>query len=90
MAIAGVYQKVWTKEINNDSIVIDSSFNLTILSVIQISGTGSMTGALNSSGLPSTPITLPLGTTVTVTGDNGLILDGITIATTGVISIVGR
>lgn len=90
MGIAQTFQQIWSYELNNDTITIDSSFGLTIISFVLTSGDGSFQGSLSASGIPSSPITLVVGETVTLTGDNGFILNGITITTTGIVSIVGR
>jgi len=90
MGIAQTFQGIWSYELNNNTITIDSSFGLTIISFVLTSGAGSFQGSLSASGIPSAPITLVVGETVTLTGDNGFILNGITITTTGIVSIVGR
>lgn len=81
--------KTWTYNIVNDSLTIDSSFGLRKMSILLTSGTGTYTGDLQAGALPSQPLALIIGTPVTI-GDPQVILDGITLTTTGTIQIIGR
>lgn len=81
--------KTWTYNVTNGSLTIDSSFGLRKLSILLISGTGTYTGDLQAGVLQSQPLDLIVGTPVTI-GDPQVILDGITLTTTGTIQIIAR
>ncbi len=85
----GISQKIWTKEITNTSLVITEDFGLKSISILLKSGTGSIDGTLTlENGVTSDAINLVVGTPLTLSGYTPL--DGITITTTGVISIIGK
>lgn len=92
MAIAQTFQQIWSHELTAASspLVIDSTFGLTTLSIVLTAGAGTFTGTLTSGGTPSSAITLVIGESITVSGGGGFLLDGITITTTGTVSILGR
>ena len=84
--------KTWTYNLVNGSITITPAFSLTRLQVLLVSGTGTATGSLNTGGIPSQPLALTIG--VPLGFSNGpssvLVLEDITITTTGTIQIIGR
>jgi hypothetical protein len=85
----GISQKIWTNELTNSTLVITEDFGLKSISILLKSGTGSVEGGLIlENGVTSTPINLVVGTPLTLSGFTSL--DGITIITTGVISIIGK
>lgn len=84
--------KTWTYNLINDSLTIDSSFGLTRLSILLISGTGSYTGSLQVKNYPSQPIALQVGTPVNLSAEPSapIALGDITLSTTGTILIIGK
>lgn len=87
-----VVSKSWTYQIVNDSLIITSDFGFTIVSVLASSGTVTIIGSKIANGIPSAPIVLQEGQGITISdGDNSTIpIDGITIITTGIASLIGR
>lgn len=84
-----ISQKIWTYELNNSSILIDPNFSLTKLSIVLMSGTGTITGSEISNGIASSTINLVIGMPVLVTGDGSTPISDYLIATTGVIALIG-
>jgi len=84
-----IAQKIWTYEINNSSLLIDQSFSLTKLSIVLMSGTGTITGTEICGGIPSSTINLVAGMPVLVTGDGSTPIADYLIATTGVVALIG-
>ena len=85
----GINQKIWTQELTNSTLLITEDFGLSSISLVLKSGTGSVDGTLTlENSVPSTPINLAVGIPLTITGYTAL--DGISIVTTGVISIIGK
>ena len=85
-------QTIWTYELLDSTITINSDFNFTRLSFILVSGSGSYTGGLTANAIPSTPCNLLLGQSVELDISSFSIIDSITLDTTpgGVIHIIGR
>lgn len=81
--------KTWTYNVVATSLTIDASFGLRKLSILLTSGTGTYTGDLQAGVLQSQPLDLTIGTPVTIT-DPQVIMDGITLTTTGTIQLIGR
>ena len=86
-----VQKPIWTTTLVNGTLVIDASYGLTEISLVLISGTGSVLGnATLINGLPSVSFPLAVGIGVGIgTGQNAL-LDSVTINTTGTVAIIGR
>jgi hypothetical protein len=85
----GINQKIWTQELTNSTLLITEDFGLSSISLVLKSGTGSVDGTLIlENSVPSNPINLVVGIPLTITGYTAL--DGISIVTTGVISIIGK
>lgn len=86
----GITQELWTYEINNDTLLIDSNYGLTKISVVLNSGSGTITGDLQlANGVSSAPITMVIGQPITIPSNSGVPLNNITITTTGVVAILG-
>lgn len=87
-----ITSKTWTYQLINDSITINGDFGLTILSVLLMSGDGTLSGSLTVSEIPSQPLPLVLGQPLKVSdGKQGqTLIDGITISTTGIVYIMGK
>lgn len=86
----GITQQVWTTQLNASSIVIDSSYGLTKLSIVLNSGTGTISGgAILTNGVTSAPIDLVIGQPFNCPSSSGTPLNDITITTTGIIAITG-
>lgn len=84
--------KTWTYNLINGSLVIDSSFDLTRLSILLISGTGSYTGSLQVGSYPSQAIALQIGTPVVLSSEPSapIPLGELTLTTTGTILLIGK
>lgn len=80
----------WTFKLSNNSILIDTTFGLTTLSLELISGTGTIQGNLVCAGYTSEELDLIIGQPVLIATDNLSLIDNWTITTTGVIQIIGR
>ena len=85
-----ISQNIWTYKLDNETLNIDADFGLSSISVVLISGTGTITGTSYLNGVASTPIDLAIGFPVNISTDGNTILGDVSIATTGVISIIGR
>lgn len=83
-------QPIWTYTLNNDSLTINESNNLVVLSICLQSGTGTILGSGNAGSLFSNDIALVVGQPVTFSGEGGLPLGEITITTDGVVALIGR
>lgn len=89
--MTSITQNFWTYDLTNSVLVIDSSFALTSISLILITGTGTLVGTVNSGGLASTPVNLIIGMPVTVYSDSNNVISGLTIdASLGQVSIIGK
>jgi hypothetical protein len=83
--------KIFTKVLSGTSLLIISNYGLRSVSVVLVSGTGSVTGDLLVDGLTNDPIPLVVGQSVTVSVEGSQILDGLTVnATSGVINIIAK
>lgn len=85
-----ITQKLWTYELNASNLIIDETFGLTALSIVLVSGTGTLlgNGSLNN-GLTSTPINLSIGQAISIPSPSGAVFEQLTISTTGIINIIG-
>ena len=83
--------KIFTKVLSGTSLLITSDFGLRSVSVVLVSGTGSVTGNLRVDGLTNDPIPLVVGQSVTFGVEGNQILDGLTIdARDGEINIIAK
>lgn len=84
--------KTWSYNLINGSLTIDSSFGLTRLSILLISGTGSYTGSLQVASYPSQAIPLQVGIPVNLSAEPSapLLLGELTLTTTGTILLIGK
>lgn len=81
---------IWTYELNNSTLIIDSNWGLNYLSINLVSGTGTIQGNFSVGGL-LTPLNLTIGQPFNIQSGNGANPIGdITITTTGVINIAGQ
>jgi len=85
-----LYKQIWTGVVNNGSLAITKDFNFLEISVLLVSGTGTFCGAAKMNGVASVPLNLTIGQPITVSSGSSLVLDGITLTTTGQIQIAGR
>lgn len=84
-----IAQKIWTYELNTGSLLIDQSFSLSKLSILLVSGNGTITGTEISGGIASIPINLVIGIPVLVTGDGSTPISDYLISTTGIVALIG-
>lgn len=85
----GITQNLWTKQITNETIVIDESYGLSAISIVLNSGTGTIVGgATLMNAVNSSPIDLVIGQPITIPSSS-YTLDNLTITTTGVVAIMG-
>jgi hypothetical protein len=83
--------KIFTKVLSGTSLLIDGNYGLRSVSVVLVSGTGSVTGDLLVDGLTNDPIPLVVGQSVTFSVEGSQILDGLTVnATGGVINVIAK
>lgn len=85
-----ITQNLWTYTLSNNTLVIDSTFGLTAISLVLNSGTGTILGGASlNNGLASTQIALVVGQPLTITSSSGTSLNNLTLTTTGDVSIIG-
>ena len=83
--------KIFTKVLERTSLLITSDFGLRSVSVVLVSGEGTVTGNLRVDGLTNDPIRLVVGQSVTFGVEGNQILDGLTVdATDGVINLIAK
>jgi hypothetical protein len=87
-----VLSNQWTYTLSNSTINITQNFAFTVISILATTGTTTVLCSLQSNGIPPTPITLSEGQSLTIgSGDSSSnLLDGITITTAGVTSLIAR
>ena len=85
-----VTKKIWTETLVNGTIVIDSTYGLSEISVLLLNGTGDLLGNALVNGLPSTSFPLVIGVGVSISTGSNSLLDSITITTTGTVALMGR
>lgn len=70
---------------------IDSSYGLTLISLVLQAGAATVTGNLSVNGVASTPINLVVGQPLTIAVDSPDIIDALTInAAAGTVAILAR
>ncbi len=86
-----IVSEQWTYTLNNNTIVIDQNFSFTMLSILASSGTTTVTSTAVRNTIAPTPIVLSEGQSLTITGgsDGNNIIDGVTITTGGLTSLIG-
>lgn len=85
-----ITQNLWTYKLSNSTIVIDSTYGLTAISLVLNSGTGTILGGASLiNGVASSQIDLVVGQALTIPSQSGASLNNLTITTTGVINIIG-
>jgi hypothetical protein len=85
-----VTKKIWTQTLVNGTIVIDSNYGLSEISVLLLNGTGDLLGNALVNGLPSVSFPLVIGVGVSISTGSNSLLDSITITTTGTVALMGR
>jgi hypothetical protein len=86
----GITQNIFTYQLSAGTLIIDTTYGLTAISMVLTSGTGSFTGLLVlNNGVMSTPIDLVLNQPISIPSSSGAPLNNLTITTTGVVSIIG-
>jgi len=89
--MTSITQNFWSYELINSTLIIDSTFQLTSISLILTKGTGTFQGSAVAGGLPSTLISLFPGMPITLSADSDNFISNLQIdATGGVISILGK
>lgn len=85
----GITQNLWTKQITNETLVIDEAYGLSAISIVLNSGTGTILGGgVLNNAVASSPIDLVIGQPITIP-TSSYTLDNLTITTTGVVAIMG-
>ncbi len=80
--------KVWTKNLTSGTLTILESFGLSIISIVLISGTGSIKGSLSVAGQDSDVVALTVGVPITISAPGNYLLDGIDITASGAVQII--
>ena len=90
--MSNIVSRSWTQNIVADTLTITKNYNFTIISILASVGSVTVTGSLTANGLPSDPIILLVGQSVTISSgaDSTIPLDGIVITTAGTAIIVAR
>jgi hypothetical protein len=87
-------KQFWTFVLDNDSITITSDLGLSALSIVLVSGTGTVQGGLtiqdNSGVYASVPLDLVINQPILLPADGLAIISNIEIVTNGVINLVGK
>lgn len=83
-------KQFWTYELNNNTLLINSDFGLSALSLTLASGTATAKGTLVCNGIASTEIDLTIGQPILVSTDTSSVIGDLTIVTTGVVNLIGR
>lgn len=85
-----IIQPFWTQNVTS-SLSFDGTEGLTIISIVLISGSGTLTGSATINGVASQALALQTGLPVTLTGSSNSPISGITItASGGTAQVVGR
>lgn len=85
-----IIKRIWTQTLSGGSVTINEEYGLTEISIILLSGTGTVIGTGYAGTLGSTSITLPVGVGLNLGSGSNAIIDGLTISTTGIVALVGR
>lgn len=84
-------QSFWTYQVTNDSLTIDESLGLGVVSIMLTSGTASVSGSVNVGDYPSQNLALSIGLPITFGGVSPVPIDGLTIdASSGTVYLIGR
>jgi hypothetical protein len=87
----GLTQKIWTYELVNNTLTIDETFGLTIVSMVLTAGAATILGDYQANGLPPAPIPLVVGQPITISSDgNNLLGTTVIDAAAGVVSFMGK
>jgi hypothetical protein len=85
-----IKQAIWTREMNNETITIDPTFQLTILSMTLTAGTGTIQGSGLAGAVASNVVNLVVGQSVTISSDGINPLGTFVITTTGTLALIGK
>lgn len=85
-----IKQAIWTREMNNETITIDPTFQLTILSMTLTAGTGTILGSGLAGAVASNVVNLVVGQSVTISSDGINPLGTFVISTTGTLALIGK
>lgn len=85
-----IKQAIWTRELNNETITIDPTFQLTILSMTLTAGTGTILGSGLAGAVASNVVNLVVGQSVTISSDGINPLGTFVISTTGTLALIGK
>ena len=85
-----IKQAIWTRELNNETITIDPTFQLTILSMTLTAGTGTILGSGLAGAVASNVVNLVVGQSVTISSDGINPLGTFVITTTGTLALIGK
>ncbi len=84
-------KKIWSGSITNGTLIIDSDYGFSEISLTLTSGTGTIEcNALTPNGIPSTAIPLTVGLGINLNAGANTLLDYAKIVTTGTVLILGR
>ncbi len=83
-------KQFWTYKLINNTLIVNTDFGLTTLSLVLVSGTGSVQGTLVCNGIASSSIELEVGIPILIATGSLSLIDDWTIITTGTINIIGR
>lgn len=83
-------QGIFTYELSAGTFNVTPANGFTAVSIVLVSGTGFVEGNAISNGIASTQINLVVGQPLTISTSGSNVLGNFTIATTGVIAIIGK
>lgn len=88
----GLSQKIWTYELIDNTLTIDETFGLTIVSMVLTNGAATVLGSYQANGLPPAPIPLVVGQPITISSDGNNLLDNFVIdaSSGGNVSFIGK
>lgn len=83
--------KIFTKVLSATSLLITNDYGLRSVSVVLISGAGTVQGNLGVNGLTNDPLPLTVGQSLTIGVEGNQIIDGLNVdATAGVIHLIAK
>ena len=90
--MSNIVSRSWTQNVVASTLTITSDYGLTIISILASSGSVTIIGSLTANGIPSDPIVLTQGQSVTISSgvESTIPLDGIVITAAGTAIIVAR
>lgn len=89
--MADLASKFWTKSLSNgQSLIVTQDMGLSQLSVVLVSGAGTVKGSAVVLGDDSDLLSLPVGISISFSAPDRYLLDGIEIASSGVMIVMGR